>query len=479
VKRGISLRWRLILYAWFLALATALGLSVPVYLAAERKLLDEFGTTLQRKCDEVVTVLEAEERWLALDEFLRSETEYRSAIHTYYYQIRDETGATLARSRNLGAAELPLPATSAASAADGSTDIRTEAHPLSPEAGKVLVRSERIRVALPRREPAPLLIQVAISLGPFHAAMHEDLLETLAVAGASLAVVFILLWFVTGRALQPVSAMSSKASEITAMSQRERLPVTGKGDELDRLASVLNDMLDRLGASLRQMEQFASGAAHQLRTPITRIRGELELLLREELPDPTRRQLERVQEELERLTRTCGRLLLLARLDQQAAQASLLEERTQLAEVAANLLDYMGPVAQERKITLRKGRTTAVSVRGSRHLLSEAILNLLDNAVRYTPEGGTVTVSTELVGDAVRLSVEDSGPGVPPEERERIFAPFYRIPRAAGGESDTGSGLGLAIVTAIARAHRGSVELAQAPAGGSVFCMVLPAFPVA
>jgi two-component system, OmpR family, sensor kinase len=479
VTRGISLRWRLILYAWFLALATALGLGVAVYLAAERKLLQELGTILETKCDEVVTVLEAEEQWLALDEFLLIETEYRSSVHTYYYQIRDRTGATLARSRNLGAAELPLPRTAAASGADGSPEIRTEADPLSPGAGTMLLRSERIRIALPRQEPAPFLIQVAISLGPFDAAMRQDMLETLGVAGASLAAVFLLLWFVTGRALQPVSAMSSKASEITAMSLRERLPVTGKGDELDRLASVLNDMLDRLGASLRQMEQFASGAAHQLRTPITRIRGELELLLREELPDRTRGQLERVQEELERLTRTCGRLLLLARLDQQAAEASLLEERTDLAEVVANLLDYMGPVAQERNIALRKGRTTAAKVRGSRHLLSEAILNLLDNALRYTPEGGTVTVSTEVVGDTVRLSVEDNGPGVPPEERERIFAPFYRIPRAAGGENHSGSGLGLAIVTAIARAHRGSVELAEAPAGGCVFCMVLPAFPVA
>jgi signal transduction histidine kinase len=477
VKRGISLRWRLILYGWFLALATALGLSVPVYLAAERKLFDELATILETKCYEVVTVLEAEEQWLALDEFLQIETEHRGTARTYYYQIRDGTGATLARSRNLGAAELPR--TGAASLADGSPEIRTEADPLSPGAGTVLLRSERIRIALPHQQPALFLIQVAISLGPFDAAMHEDMLETLGVAGASLAAVFLLLWFVTGRALQPVSAMSSKASEITAMSLRERLPVTGRGDELDRLASVLNDMLDRLGASLRQMEQFASGAAHQLRTPITRIRGELELLLREELPDRTRGQLERVQEELERLTRTCGRLLLLARLDQQAAEAGLLEERTDLAEVVANLLDYMGPVALERRITLRGGRATAASVRGSRHLLSEAVLNLLDNAIRFTPEGGTVTVSTDLVGDAVRLSVEDGGPGVPPEERERIFAPFYRIPRAAGGESDSGSGLGLAIVTAIARAHRGSVEFAEAPAGGSVFCMVLPAFPAA
>ncbi len=478
MKRGISLRWRLILSAWFLAFASALLLGVVLHRHNEQRLLTQLDKRLATKCDEVVNVLEAADPLLTLDRLLEIETDYRNSTETFYYQIRDPTGRPLASSASLGTVQLPLPKLPPGSPLEAAVDLRTESSP-TKGAEHIRLRTEWMPVVLGGREPSTVVIQTGVSLGTFEADVREDLLETLLVGGASLAAVFVLLLFVTGRALTPVSAMASKASAITAANLRERLPITGKGDELDRLAGVLNDMLERLGASLRQMEQFASGAAHQLRTPITRIRGELELLLREELPDRTRGQLERVQEELERLTRTCGRLLLLARLDQQAAEASLLEERTDLAEVVANLLDYMGPVAEERTITLREGRTTAARVRGSRHLLSEAILNLLDNAIRYTPEGGTVTVSTDIVGDAVRLSVEDTGPGVPPEERERIFAPFYRIAQAVGGESDSGSGLGLAIVTGIARAHRGSVELAEAPAGGSVFCMVLPALPVA
>jgi signal transduction histidine kinase len=472
----MPLRWRLILFAWFLAFAIALFLSVLLHLRSERRLLGQIDKTLETKCDEVITVLEAEEPLLTLVEFLAIETDYRYSPYTYYYQIRDAEGRHLAGSTNLGTTPLPLPRFSAGTDAGISIDLRTAADPLSG-AQRIRLRSERIPVAIAGGERSPVVIQTAVSLGPFESAVRADLLDTLTVTGASLAAVFFLLWFVTGRALKPVSAMASKAPEITATSLRERLPVTGRGDELDRLADVLNDMLDRLGSSLRQMEQFASGAAHQLRTPITRIRGELELLLRGELPEPDRLrdQLERIQEELERLSRVCGRLLLLARLDQQAAEAGLLDERTDLGEVVADLLEYMNPVARERNVTLRGGPTAAAIVRGSKPLLVEAVLNLLDNAIRYTPEGGSVSVSTEVHGDTVRLSVEDTGPGVPPSERESIFQPFYRLPRDAGSGVEPGNGLGLAIVMAIARAHRGSVELEGTPGGGSLFRLTLPA----
>jgi signal transduction histidine kinase len=332
-------------------------------------------------------------------------------------------------------------------------------------------------VAFGGQEPSPFVIQTAVSLGTFHADVRDDLLETLAVGSASLVAVFLLLFFVTGRALMPVSAMASKASAITAARPRERLPVSGRGDELDQLAGVLNDMLDRLGSSYRQMEQFASGAAHQLRTPITRIRGELELLLMGDPPPALRGQLEQVLEELDRLTRMCGRLLLLARLDQQAAEANLLDERTDLGDVVDELLDYMRPVAQERRIALERGKSDVATVGGSRPLLVQAVLNLLDNAVRYTPCGGRITVSTEVSDAVVRLSVEDSGPGVPEAERANVFKPFYRLATTQAAEADAGSGLGLAIVTGIARAHRGRVELHEAPGGGSVFSLVLPALP--
>ena len=233
-------------------------------------------------------------------------------------------------------------------------------------------------------------------------------------------------------------------------------------------------MLDRLRGSPRQEAPYDAG--HQLRTLLTRIRGELDLVLRSEVSEPPRGQLEWIRDELERLSRVCARLLILLRLDHGARDASLLTERVDLEDVVSELLDQVAPVARDREVDLRSGALPRLHVRGSRPLLVEALLNLLDNAIRSTPARGRVTVSIEVNGATGRVCVEDGGPGVPHDERERIFLPFYRIARPPSGVGDDeGSGLGLAIVRGIAEAHGGRVELADAPGGGSVFHLVLPA----
>lgn len=470
----VSLRWRLILVSWSLAFTIALVLSTLLHTLSERQLLGQLEKTLQGKCDEVITVLENPDPHLALEEFLAIETDYRLTTAAYYYQVRDGLGRTLARSENLGGAELPLPEVWPRGHSGIRVHLATGPDPTS--AGEEMrVRSERIEIAMAGGTPAMVVIQTAISLGAHQAALRQSLNETVLVGAGGLAAIFFLLWFVTTRTLQPVSAMTRKASLITATNLKERLTVTGSEDELDELAKVLNDMLDRLAAALRQMEEFSSDAAHQLRAPLTHIRCELELILRSDLAEPTRGQFEKVQEELERLNRLCGRLLLLARLDQPGRDAHLLDERVHLENVVSELLDQMAPLAHDRGIALRHGALPAVQVRGSRPLLVEALMNLLDNGIRYTPRGGSVDVSISVQGGTVRVCVEDSGPGIPPGERERIFQRFYRIPRSNG--TNDGSGLGLPIVQAIARAHGGRVELDQSPGGGSIFRLVLPARP--
>jgi two-component system OmpR family sensor kinase len=479
--RSFSLRWRLILLSWSLALGAALVLTTLLHLYTQRQLLSLLERTLETKCDEVITVLENAASHLTLEEFFVIETDYRFTPHIYFYQIRDARGRILARSENLGDAELPLPESWKGGNLGSPVHLHTDPLPILPGGERVRLRSERVELARAGSELATIVIQTAVSLGPFESAVRRTLRDALLVTACGLVAVFFLLWFVTTRSLRPVIAMTRKASQITGTNLRERLPLVGRGDELDELAKVLNGMLDRLGGSLRQMEQFSSGAAHQLRTPLTRIRGELDLVLRSDVSDPLRSQLERIQEEVERLSRLCGRLLLLARLDQQAADASLFDEWVDLQEVISELLEQMTPLAHDRRVGLWRGATSAVRVRGSRPLLVQALLNLLANAIRYTPEGGAVVVSIDTNSEAVWLSVEDSGPGIPPGERERIFQPFYRIPRPASGVAgatevdDDGSGLGLAIVRAIAQAHGGRVELFGAPTGGSVFRLVLPA----
>ena len=475
MRSRVSLRWRLILFSWSLALATALFLAGLLHLRTERQLLAQLEKTLETKCDEVITLLTNDAPYPLLQEFLLIETNYRFSPYTYFYVIRDTQGIVVARSANLGDRDLPLPQSWTPNERGIPTHVATEPHPIQPESDHIRLRSERFELARPGSAPATYVIQTAVSLAPLESAVRGNLRDVLVVGAAGLAAVLFLLWFVTTWSLRPVTAMMRKASEITATNPRERLPLAGRNDELDELAAVLNHMLDRLGGSLRQMEQFSSDAAHQLRTPLTRIRGELDLILGSDPSDPLRAQLERIQEEVERLSRVCVRLLLLARLDQQARDASLLADWVDLDQVVSELIDQMAPVGHDRGVALKRGRSAAVHVRGSRPLLVEALLNLLDNAIRATPARGQVTVSVEANGAAVRLSVEDGGPGVPVEERERIFLPFYRIARPPSGVADDdGSGLGLAIVRGIAEAHGGRIELADAPGGGSVFRLVLP-----
>lgn len=469
----LSLRWRLVLFSWSLALATAIVFTVLFQIRTQRQVLQQLEKTLRTRVDEVVLVLESGASYPTLDEFLVIETKN---AETYFYDIRDVQGRVLARSKNLRGLGLPLPDDWRAGDDVAASSIRTVPHPISPAADRIRLLSERVRLSAAGRGPSTVVIQTGVSLAPFEATIRQTLRDALVIAIGALAGVFFLLWFVTNRALEPVAAMTRKASQITATNLRERLPRAGRGDELDELARVVNEMLDRLGGSLRQMEQFSSDAAHQLRTPLTRIRGELDLVLRNAQSGGLRSELERVREELVGMSRLCARLLLLARLDRQAGITDLFEERVDVWEVVSDVLEQVSPLAQDRGVVLQRQATSPARVRGSRPLLVEALLNLLDNAIRCTPQGGLVAVSTRANGE-VQLCVEDTGPGIPPEERERVFQRFYRLPRSAAGASDGGTGLGLAIVMGIAQAHGGRVELGDAPAGGALFRLVLPRDP--
>ncbi len=470
MSSGISLRWKLILISGSLALLTALVLGAVLHQRTQRQLLHQVEKTLESKCDEAVTVLQNPNPHLTINDLLVIETNYRNPTAAYYYQIRDASLRTMVRSANLGAVGLPIPESLQQETSTGQVYFRTVPHPLT-RGHEMLVRSERLQFNLGGGELTAIVIQTSVSTTPLKMALRATVLNTMLLAAGVLVTVFALLWFVTTRALLPVAVMTRKASQITTHNLRERLPVTGRADELDQLASVLNNMLDRLGVSMRHMEQFSSDAAHQLRTPLTRIRGELDLILRSKVTDPQRVQLVSMQEELERLSRTCGRLLLLARLDQPAGDSSLLSESIDLETVVAELLEQMTPLARDRGIELRRGATAPALVRGSRSLLVEALMNLLDNAIRYTPAGGFVELRIETSGNWVHVAVEDSGPGVPPDERERVFQRFYRVPGMSTGSD--GSGLGLAIVRGIAQAHGGRIEIVGA--ANTVFCLVLPA----
>ncbi len=274
------------------------------------------------------------------------------------------------------------------------------------------------------------------------------------------------------RALKPVDRMAEAAHRISAEHLDERVEETGAGDELDRLAKTLNQMLSRLDAAFSQVRRFSADASHELQTPLTILKGELEVALRlprtsEEYQDTLRSALE----EVNRIAHLVEGLLLLhraevgvLRIDRQAVDLGQL-----LQEVYAQLK----VVADSHSIEVRLGATESISIQGDQELLRRLLLNLGDNAIKYTQPKGSVTFSLQREGKWASISVSDTGIGIPGDEQERIFQPFYRTAEARS-LAEGGTGLGLSLARSIAMAHGGTIQAQSAPGQGSTFRVLIP-----
>ncbi len=315
------------------------------------------------------------------------------------------------------------------------------------------------------------LIQVGIPLRRTHEALNQYLRTLLALIPIGLGLATAGGALVARRALSPVGAMSRTARRITAADLTERIPARGAGDELDHLAETLNAMLVRLEAAFVQVRRFAADAAHELRTPLTALRGELEVGLRaDRSPDEYRRVLQSALESVERLVRLAEDLLVLSR----ASSGGLVRSGpVDLEALVLGALDAGARLAQGRGVTVRLGAVEPTGVTGDAVALERALLNLVDNAVRYTPSGGKVEISAGPADGWVEISVQDSGPGIAPADVERVFDPFVRLEAARAGETE-GTGLGLAIARSIVTAHGGTLTVESTPGAGSRFTIRLP-----
>jgi heavy metal sensor kinase len=272
------------------------------------------------------------------------------------------------------------------------------------------------------------------------------------------------------RALAPVEAMINAAETYTFNEPHKRLPTEGTEPRIEALGVALNRMLDRLDSAYSHVSRFSADAAHELRTPLTIIRGELELVAsgRRSLADMDNA-ISNALEEMTRLSGLVDNLITLSRMD------SLWGKRTHapvdLTALATETMDQMNLLAEEKRIALQHPTGGPVVVVGDRERLKQVLVNLLDNAVKYTPPGGQVTVETGIEDGTGFIQVKDTGIGIDPGHHERVFDRFYRVSPDRG---DVGAGLGLAIVKSICHAHGGSVSLRSAPEIGSCFRVDLP-----
>ena len=330
----------------------------------------------------------------------------------------------------------------------------------------------RVLTASVRARGTPAMVAVATDASLTMATLHGILVAFLVGVPGVLLFAALAGLVLAGRALAPVGAMAAQARRITAEHLSERLPVVNPRDELGRLAEVFNDLLGRLEASFLQLRRFTADAAHELRTPLTAIRsvGEVGLETASTI-DECREVVGSLLEEADRLSRLVGSLLLLTRGD--AGSVRLEPEPTDLARLAAEVLELLKPLAEERsqELELELGAHPRMTV--DRATLRQALVDILDNAISYTPEGGSihVRVSTGEDGDA-RIEVQDTGPGIPEEAAERIFDRFFRV-EPSRSRAHGGLGLGLAVARWAVEANGGRIEVDSEPGRGSTFTIVL------
>jgi two-component system, OmpR family, sensor kinase len=286
-------------------------------------------------------------------------------------------------------------------------------------------------------------------------------------------------YFLARKSLAPIAAMASQARGMGAANLHRRLSIANERDELGQLAQTFNQLLERLEASFEQQRRFMADASHELRTPVAILRGETEVTLSqpERSPGEYRETLLILSEESRRLAHIIEDLFTLARAD--AGQYPLTLRDAYLDELAAEALVRARSLALAKNITLTSAIEPDLPVHADEALLGRMLLNLLDNAIKYSPPGSTVALACRRDGDRYFVSVSDNGPGIPAELQPRIFERFLRADKARSrSEGETGgAGLGLSIARWIAEAHHGQLELTRSDSSGSTFTASLPASP--
>ncbi len=268
-------------------------------------------------------------------------------------------------------------------------------------------------------------------------------------------------WWLLRKAFAPVAALTQAAESIQLDNLKQRLPLTGSGDELDRLTEVFNAMMARLDSSVTHAREFTLHASHELKTPLTVMRAAIETALAGEQITPTLRDLLASQlEEIQRLTKIVNGLTFLAKAD--AGQATLQMETVRLDELVRDAVTDTEMLGRSQNIAVELTDCDEIVMQGDRHRLRQLLLNLTDNAIKYNQPGGRVTIKLTHENGAAELTIANTGPGIPAEKIPRVFDRFYRCDDAHSSEVE-GCGLGLSIVEWIVKSHRGEVRVDSAP----------------
>src|SRR5579871_3747473 len=450
----MPLRLRLALLNAVVLAGAILGVAALTYALEARSLIQDLDDSLQVQAHNLTTLYQAR---AALPPRTRDRVIPQPSTFsgpTFLVQVLDPDGAVVERSASLGSSTLPINETTLKSAGDGVDVLET-----------VLLDRQRMRLytaALVTDEDFLGYVQVGRPIQAVGDAL-ATLRTTLILAGALLLIAsLVVAWFLAGYSLRPIGRIT-QAAHAVALSGRldSRLTPVARHDELARLTETFNAMMDRLEDAFAAQRRFVADASHELRTPLTTIRGNLELLRRSgEVRDPEMAEaLDDVIEETERTVRLVHGLLALARAD---AGQRLESGPVRLDELVRAVYREIQPLADG--VAVRLDRVDPAEVRGDSDALRQLLLILLDNGLKYTPQGGSVTLSLARERDEAIVTVTDTGLGIPIEVQPHIFERFYRAPAS---RSLGGTGLGLAIAQWIAGEHQAQITVQSQTGEGS------------
>lgn len=459
-----SIRVRLtIWYGCGLALIMILFASA-LYLVMSRALEDQIDHSLEDAAIAAARSLE-EHRFgpfLLLDDLAQAFPEL--ALLDKFFQIFGPQGQITLQSANITTRNIPLSEPAMQAALQGQATYESVRFQ-----GEISIRL--LSYPIKHGDTLVNILRVGTSLRPVEEMLNR--LVFVLLIGSPLAVIVSMLggWFLAGRALRPVDTITLAAQRIAAGDLTQRIHTTS-ADEIGRLASTFNDMIARLEASIRQIRQFSADASHELRTPLTITKGETELALRKErTPEVYREVLESNLEEIDRMSRIVDELLFLSRAD--LGEIKIAKEPVQLDQLVQEIQHQAIVLGKDRKVETVLGTLEPTEVVGDEWRLRELLLNIVDNAIKYSQEKGTVEIGLEHINGMAKISVQDNGIGISPDEQKLVFDRFFRSDTARA-HAQKGTGLGLAICKWIAETHQGQIQIESTPGQGSRFTIFLP-----
>jgi heavy metal sensor kinase len=456
-----SIRWQLTLWYALALSAVLIAFSGGMFGMIRAYLLARIDAELIEESNELAEEVE----------ITKSESEFRRRFQQRYsdhanfgFQVNRMDGSVLFGSPWLDPSALPHPA----SATD--VDFRALQNTEVSSGNRQRVLSRVLR--LPE---GPLVVHVLTPLSQWDSQLRT-LLGMLVMNGfLALGAAVIVGHLMARRMLLPILGITALAERISSENLSERVPIANRKDELGRLGLTLNRTFDRLQRSITEMRRFTADAAHELRTPLAVIRTEAEVALREHAlhgqyrPEQFHRVAEVTLAETTRLSNLVGQLLTLSRQD--AGLQRLPQEDVSLKALLLDVMDALRVVVEKKGQTLTAGELCERTVMGDDISLSQLFFNLIDNASKYTPVGGQISVTSTADADHIRIAITDSGIGIEARHFDHLFDRFYRVDASRSGD---GTGLGLAICRSIVQAHHGDLQANSKPGQGSTFTVILP-----